>query len=64
MRDPGALRFCRTGDLAAAHQKPPRGEAERRHDVIYIPPGVEHAFSNTGTTPLVFIVATSPVTDA
>jgi mannose-6-phosphate isomerase-like protein (cupin superfamily) len=35
----------------------------RRHDVIFIPPGVPHAFSNTGTTPLVFIVATSPVRD-
>jgi mannose-6-phosphate isomerase-like protein (cupin superfamily) len=35
----------------------------RRHDVIYIPPGVEHMISNTGLTDLVFIVATSPVTD-
>jgi mannose-6-phosphate isomerase-like protein (cupin superfamily) len=35
----------------------------RRHDVIYIPSGVEHAISNTGLTDLVFIVATSPVTD-
>jgi mannose-6-phosphate isomerase-like protein (cupin superfamily) len=35
----------------------------RRHDVIYLPPGVEHMISNTGLTDLVFIVATSPVTD-
>jgi quercetin dioxygenase-like cupin family protein len=35
----------------------------RKHDVIYLPPGVEHAISNTGLTDLVFIVATSPVTD-
>jgi mannose-6-phosphate isomerase-like protein (cupin superfamily) len=35
----------------------------RKHDVIYLPPGVEHMISNTGLTDLVFIVATSPVTD-
>ena len=35
----------------------------RRHDVIFLPPGVEHAISNTGVSDLVFIVATSPVTD-
>ena len=35
----------------------------RRHDVIYLPPGVEHAISNTGVNDLIFIVATSPVTD-
>jgi mannose-6-phosphate isomerase-like protein (cupin superfamily) len=35
----------------------------RRHDVVYIPSGVEHSISNTGLTDLVFIVATSPVTD-
>jgi mannose-6-phosphate isomerase-like protein (cupin superfamily) len=41
------------------------GEARvvRKHDVIYLPPGVEHMISNTGLTDLVFIVATSPVTD-
>jgi mannose-6-phosphate isomerase-like protein (cupin superfamily) len=41
------------------------GEARvvRRHDVIYLPPGVEHMIANTGLTDLVFIVATSPVTD-
>lgn len=35
----------------------------RRHDVIFIPPGVEHAFHNTGLRNLVFLVITSPVTD-
>lgn len=35
----------------------------RRHDVIYLPPGVEHAIHNTGVVDLIFIVATSPVTD-
>jgi quercetin dioxygenase-like cupin family protein len=35
----------------------------RRHDVIFLPPGVEHAISNTGASDLIFIVATSPVTD-
>ena len=35
----------------------------RKHDVIFLPPGVEHAISNTGTSDLIFIVATSPVTD-
>ena len=36
----------------------------RRHDVIYIPPGVEHGISNTGLTDLTFIVATTPAEDA
>jgi len=35
----------------------------RRHDVIYIPPGVEHAMFNTGLTDLTFIVVTTPVND-
>ena len=35
----------------------------RKHDVIYLPPGVEHSINNTGVVDLVFIVATSPVTD-
>ena len=33
------------------------------HDVIYIPPGVEHSISNTGLGDLIFIVATTPVND-
>ena len=35
----------------------------RKHDVIYLPPGVEHMISNTGLVDLVFLVVTSPVTD-
>jgi mannose-6-phosphate isomerase-like protein (cupin superfamily) len=35
----------------------------RRHDVIFIPPGIEHAFSNTGLQNLVFLVITSPLRD-
>ena len=35
----------------------------RKHDVIYLPPGVSHSINNTGVVDLVFIVATSPVTD-
>jgi mannose-6-phosphate isomerase-like protein (cupin superfamily) len=35
----------------------------RRHDVIFIPPGIRHAISNTGTVDLTFIVVTSPVSD-
>ena len=35
----------------------------RKHDVIFLPPGVDHSISNTGLVDLVFIVATSPVSD-
>ena len=35
----------------------------RRHDVIFIAPKVKHAIYNTGITDLVFIVATTPVSD-
>jgi quercetin dioxygenase-like cupin family protein len=35
----------------------------RKHDVIFLPPGVEHAISNSGLCDLVFLVVTSPVTD-
>lgn len=35
----------------------------RKHDVIYLPAGVEHSINNTGLVDLVFIVVTSPVTD-
>ena len=35
----------------------------RKHDVIYLPPGVPHSISNTGLIDLIFIVATSPVSD-
>lgn len=35
----------------------------RKHDVIFIPPGVEHSFQNTGLEDLVFLVITTPVED-
>ena len=36
----------------------------RRHDFIFLPPGVDHSIENTGLTDLVFLVVTSPVTDS
>ena len=35
----------------------------RRGDYIFLPPGVDHAISNTGLTDLIFLVVTSPVSD-
>jgi mannose-6-phosphate isomerase-like protein (cupin superfamily) len=35
----------------------------RKHDVIYIPAGVEHALYNTGLTDFTFIVVTTPIND-
>jgi mannose-6-phosphate isomerase-like protein (cupin superfamily) len=35
----------------------------RKHDFIFLPPGVDHSISNTGLADLVFLVVTSPVTD-
>ncbi len=35
----------------------------REHDVVFIPPGIEHALYNTGLLPLTFIVVTTPVSD-
>ncbi len=35
----------------------------RRHDVIFIPPGVAHSIRNNGLTDLTFIVVTTPVDD-
>ena len=35
----------------------------RAHDVIFIPPGIEHAFYNSGLENLVFLVITSPISD-
>ena len=35
----------------------------RKHDVIFLPPGVEHDIENTGLVGLVFLVITSPVSD-
>jgi mannose-6-phosphate isomerase-like protein (cupin superfamily) len=34
----------------------------RKHDFIFLPPGVEYAISSTGLADLVFVVITSPVT--
>ncbi len=35
----------------------------RRHDVVFIPPGIEHAIYNSGLSDLIFLVVTSPVDD-
>jgi quercetin dioxygenase-like cupin family protein len=35
----------------------------RRHDVIFIPPGVSHSIRNDGLSDLTFIVVTTPVED-
>jgi quercetin dioxygenase-like cupin family protein len=35
----------------------------RPHDYVYLPPGVRHGFSNTGTDGLVFFVVTTPASD-
>jgi len=40
-----------------------RRQVVRRHDVVFIPPGIRHAIINTGLTDLVFLVVTSPVLD-
>jgi mannose-6-phosphate isomerase-like protein (cupin superfamily) len=36
----------------------------RKHDVVFLPPGTDHAISNSGLCDLVFLVVTSPVRDA
>jgi len=35
----------------------------RKHDVIFIPPGVEHGITNSGLSDLTFIVVTTPIDD-
>ena len=40
-----------------------RNHVVRKHDFIFLPPGVEHAISNSGLVDLVFLVITSPVSD-
>ena len=40
-----------------------KGHVVRKHDVIFLPPGVEHDIENTGLVDLVFLVITSPVLD-
>lgn len=33
------------------------------HDYVYVPPGIRHSFTNTGTNGLVFLVITTPADD-
>ena len=40
-----------------------RRQIVRRHDVVFIPPGVSHSICNNGITDLTFIVVTTPVED-
>jgi len=40
-----------------------RKRVVRRHDVVFVPPGVMHAIYNSGLTDLTFIVVTSPPDD-
>ena len=40
-----------------------RKRVVRRHDVVFVPPGVMHAIYNTGLADLTFIVVTSPPDD-
>jgi mannose-6-phosphate isomerase-like protein (cupin superfamily) len=35
----------------------------RKHDVIFLPPGISHSIANSGLVDLVFLVVTSPVSD-
>jgi quercetin dioxygenase-like cupin family protein len=35
----------------------------RPHDYVYVPPGIRHSFTNTGTAGLVFLVVTTPSSD-
>ena len=40
-----------------------RRQIVRRHDVVFIPPGVSHSIRNDGITDLTFIVVTTPAED-
>ncbi len=40
-----------------------RRQVVRRHDVIFIPPGVAHSIANNGLTDLTFVVVTTPPED-
>ena len=40
-----------------------RRQIVRKHDVVFIPPGVRHSICNNGLTDLTFIVVTTPVED-
>jgi len=35
----------------------------RPHDYVFVPPGIRHSFTNTGTNGLVFLVVTTPASD-
>lgn len=35
----------------------------RQHDIIFLPPGIDHSISNTGLVDHVFLVVTAPVSD-
>lgn len=35
----------------------------RPHDYVYVPPGIHHGFTNTGTSRIVFFVITTPASD-
>ena len=35
----------------------------RKHDVIFLPPGISHSMHNTGLVDLIFLVITAPPTD-
>jgi mannose-6-phosphate isomerase-like protein (cupin superfamily) len=35
----------------------------RKHDMVFLPPGVPHALHNTGLSDLVLLVITTPVSD-
>jgi quercetin dioxygenase-like cupin family protein len=40
-----------------------KSDVVRKHDFIFLPPGIEHAISNSGLVDPVFLVITSPVAD-
>ena len=40
-----------------------RRQTVRRHDVVFIPPGVAHSIRNDGLSDLTFIVVTTPAED-
>lgn len=40
-----------------------RRQVVRKHDVIFIPPGLSHSIANNGLTDLTFVVVTTPVED-
>lgn len=35
----------------------------RKHDYVFMPPGVRHSFVNTGLVNLIFLVITTPIED-